>query len=74
MKTITFNLHNQEFIELNKLIKLLGLSDTGGEAKAMIEQGVVMVNNNVELQKRKKLRPGDQIILLNQCIHIIQGE
>ena len=61
MKNITFNLHNQEFIELNKLIKLLGLSDTGGEAKAMIEQGMVMVNNAVELQKRKKLRPGDQI-------------
>lgn len=73
MKNINFDLRNQEFIELNKLIKLLGLSDTGGEAKSFIEQGQVYVNGNLELQKRKKLRNGDEIMFANHKISITSG-
>lgn len=50
-----------EYIQLNQLLKMLGLVDTGGEANQRILNGEVIVNDAVEIQKRKKLRPGDKI-------------
>jgi len=58
---IEFELESQEFIELNKLLKLLNLVETGGEAKMRIELGEVRVNGQVEYRKRNKLRTGDKV-------------
>jgi len=60
MKSIQFEL-KEEYIELNKLLKFTGSCDTGGDAKVSIEQGLVKYNNQVETQKRKKVRKGDII-------------
>ncbi len=57
----TFHLENKEFIELNHLLKVMGLSDSGGMAKALIAEGRVRVNGNVELRKRCKIRKGDVV-------------
>ncbi|MEI6747905.1 MAG: RNA-binding S4 domain-containing protein [Bacteroidales bacterium] len=59
-----------EYIQLNQLLKLLGLVDSGGEANQRILNGEVIVNNCVEIQKRKKLRPGDQIEFQGKYISI----
>lgn len=56
-----FDLHGQEFITLDRLLKHLGLVETGGEAHIRITDGEVTVNGATELQKRKKLRPGDVV-------------
>ena len=56
-----FALKNTEFIELNNLLKVLCLCDTGGVAKAAIAEGRVKVNGEVELRKRCKIRKGDVI-------------
>lgn len=56
-----FTLEGCEFIELNKLLKILRLVGSGGEANTVIAEGYVKVNNEVEFQKRKKLRSGDRI-------------
>ena len=66
----TFTLQDHEFIELNKLLKILNLVGTGGEANALIEQGEVEVNWVVERQKRKKLRPGDEVKFRGEKIKI----
>lgn len=50
-----------EPIELYKLLKIANLVGGGGEAKTMISEGKVLVNNKVEVQKRKKIRNGDVI-------------
>lgn len=50
-----------EFIQLNQLLKLLGLVETGGEANQIISDGLILLNGTVETQKRKKIRPGDVI-------------
>lgn len=47
-----------EFIELNKLLKVLGVFSTGGEANVAITEGEVMVDGSVETRKRNKIRPG----------------
>lgn len=58
MTELTFALNDHEYIELNKLLKLLGIAETGGEANICIENGEVVVNGEIELRKRHKLRHG----------------
>ncbi|OGW38916.1 MAG: RNA-binding protein [Nitrospirae bacterium GWD2_57_9] len=53
-----FNLKNSDFIELNNLLKVMGLCDTGGMAKVAIAEGEVQVDGKVELRKRAKIRAG----------------
>ena len=67
---IEFELQGHEFIPLNKLLKLLNLVQSGGEANQRIEEGEVMVNDAVEKQKRKKLRVGDKILFQSVTVII----
>ncbi len=48
-------------VELNKILKFENLAASGGEAKHMIAEGLVKVNGRVEIQKHKKIYPGDII-------------
>jgi ribosome-associated protein len=59
---IDFELRGQEYIELNKLLKLLQLTESGGEANEAIVNGEVKVNGVLELQKRKKIRAGYKVL------------
>ena len=56
-----FQLTDYDFIELNKLMKIMGFVNTGGEANVRITNQEVKVNNVIEIQKRKKLRSGDVV-------------
>ncbi|MEW6117684.1 MAG: RNA-binding S4 domain-containing protein [Nitrospirota bacterium] len=56
-----FKLENNEFIELDKLLKVTGLSESGGMAKALIAEGRVKVDGAVELRKRCKIRKGQAV-------------
>ena len=47
-----------EYIELIKLLKATGLCETGGMAKIVTEDGMVLVDGEVETTKRKKLKRG----------------
>ena len=73
MVTRTFKIKS-EYIELVKLIKLLGIAETGGHAKNMIDDGEVMLNGIRESRKRAKLRPGDKIEMAEITILIEAGE
>jgi ribosome-associated protein len=50
-----------DHIELIQLLKVLGIASTGGHAKHIVDEGEVVRNGEVELRKRAKLIPGDQI-------------
>jgi len=60
----------KEYIALDKLLKLMRVVGSGGEAHAVIQEGMVMVNAVVETQKRKKMRPGDKAEFNGQVISI----
>jgi ribosome-associated protein len=49
----------REPVELYKLLKFEGLASSGGEAKTVIAEGLVMVNGEVETRKRRKIMAGD---------------
>lgn len=65
-----YNLKGAEFIELIKLLKLLRIASSGGEAKMMVEDGEVRLNGNPESRKRAKLRDGDIIQIFGKEILI----
>ncbi|MEC8429216.1 MAG: RNA-binding S4 domain-containing protein, partial [Pseudomonadota bacterium] len=48
----------REPVELYKILKFEGLVPSGGEAKLVIENGMVSVNGEVELRKRRKIVAG----------------
>jgi ribosome-associated protein len=56
-----FELRNTEFIELNDLLKVTGVCSSGGAAKALIAEGRVRVDGEVELRKRCKIRKGQSV-------------
>ena len=51
------------YIELIGLLKAMGIAETGGQAKAIVEEGLVLRNGEVEMRKRAKLIVGDLIEL-----------
>ena len=73
MEQDTFELRpNDEFIELITLLKLRQLAQSGGHAKMIVEDGLVTVNGEQEFRKRKKLRPGDVVVLEETTITIVK--
>ena len=50
-----------DFIKLGQVLKLAGLVDSGIEAKFAVQDGLVLLNGKVELQRGKKCVPGDEI-------------
>ena len=59
-----------EFIELNQLLKLTGVCDSGGAGKALVAEGVVSVDGKVELRKTAKIRAGQVVTLGEVQIHV----
>ena len=52
---------NREPVELYKVLKFEGLVGSGGEAKLVVDNGLVRLNGEVETRKRKKVVSGDVI-------------
>ena len=52
-----------EFIKLDQFLKFCGIAETGGHAKEIVAEGVVFVNGELCLQRGKKLRPGDEVVV-----------
>jgi ribosome-associated protein len=56
---------DSDFIKLDQLLKYIGIASTGGEAKAIIYDGLVKVNGEVTSQRGKKLRKDDVVEIDN---------
>ncbi|HQP91802.1 MAG TPA: RNA-binding S4 domain-containing protein [Candidatus Omnitrophota bacterium] len=61
---------NKEFIELDNLIKVLGIAESGSQAKWVISSGKVLVNGEIENRIRRKLKAGDVVVIEGKEIRI----
>ena len=59
-----------DFIKLGQVLKLAGLVESGVDAKIEIQEGFVKVNGEVEVQRGKKIRPGDVIEFNGQQVKV----
>ena len=62
-----------EYIKLQDLLKLAGLTYTGGEAKVMVQEGLVKVNGEVCTMRGKKIRPGDRVEFEGKTLEVRHG-
>ena len=68
--TIEFRLDG-DFVELNQLLKLAGLADSGGAGKALVASGAVRVDGVVELRKTAKIRAGQVVDAAGAHIRVL---
>lgn len=61
---------SREPVELYKILKFEGIVASGGEAKAVIDGGQVLVNGEVETRKRKKIVSGDTIEFMGETFAV----
>lgn len=54
------------FIKLDSFLKFCGAAETGGQAKELVQDGLVQVNGEVCLQRGRKLRDGDVVAVGDQ--------
>jgi ribosome-associated protein len=69
-KLLEFQVQGNAFVELDNLLKLTGLCDTGGMAKAAIADGRVKIDGTVELRRRCKVRAGQTVEFSGQTIAV----
>lgn len=62
MQHIEFEL-DRDHVELNQLLKLVGLCDSGGAGKALVASGAVSVDGETELRKTCKIRAGQRVVV-----------
>ena len=72
MQTIDFNL-NGEYVELNQLLKLAGICDSGGAGKMIVARGDVKVDGKTELRKTCKVRTGQVVTVGDVMIRVGAG-
>ena len=65
---IEFDLSGRDYIELNNLLKVTGLCESGGFAKLLISDGLVRVDGKVELRKRCKVCSGQMVEINDQKV------
>jgi ribosome-associated protein len=61
-----------DMIRLGQLLKLAGVAAGGAEAKALIADGLVMVNSEPELRRGRQLHPGDIVCVGADALRIVR--
>ncbi|RAO77830.1 RNA-binding S4 domain-containing protein [Dyella jiangningensis] len=73
MHELEFEL-DRDYVELNQLLKLVGLCDSGGAGKAIVASGVVSVDGEQELRKTCKIHAGQVVQVEDIVIHVHAAE
>lgn len=60
-----------EFIKLDQFLKYESLVGSGGEAKNVIQDGLVKVNGSIETARGKKLYKGDVVEIFEEVVKIV---
>lgn len=53
----------EETIKLDQFLKLAHVVESGGQAKQIIQAGLVFVNGSIEMRRGRKLRAGDVVVV-----------
>lgn len=70
MNRLQFEL-DRDYVELNQLLKLIGLCDSGGQGKQIVASGVVYVDGQQELRKTCKIHAGQVVQIDDVEIRVV---
>ncbi|AND67948.1 hypothetical protein ATSB10_04940 [Dyella thiooxydans] len=62
-----------DYVELNQLLKLVGLCDSGGAGKAIVAAGVVTVDGTLELRKTCKIHAGQRVVVDDEVAILVHA-
>jgi ribosome-associated protein len=60
-----------DMIRLGQLLKVAGIAGSGGEAKALLEDGAVQVNGEPESRRGRQLRAGDEVTVAEETVRLV---
>ena len=63
-----------EYIKLDSFLKLAGVTDSGGQSKVLIKDGLVLVDGEVCTMRGKKLYPGAMVQVAENVYEVVEGE
>ena len=69
MRTIVLR---EEFIKLGQALKAVGYVESGVEAKDVIQNGLVLVNGEIDTIRGRKLYDGDIVLFDGEEIRIVK--
>ena len=72
MESIEIVKISTDVIQLDQLLKWMGLTETGGQARFLIDAGQIRINEGVTTERRRKIYPGDLLVIEGQQYRIIQ--
>jgi len=58
------------YIKLDQFLKLMNVTQTGGEAKYLVQSGFVEVNGATEIRRGRKLMVGDRVTVNGQTYNV----
>lgn len=59
-----------DYIKLDQLLKFAGIAENGADAKFIIADGVVYVNNEIEIRRGRKIKKGDTVKIGEHIINV----
>jgi ribosome-associated protein len=59
-----------DVIRLGQLLKVSGVAGTGGEAKQLLEAGLVLVNGEADTRRGRQLRHGDVVVVGSEKVRV----
>ncbi len=62
---------SEDMIRLGQLLKLAGLADSGAEARALVQEGLVRVNGDVERRRGRQLHRGDLVEAGGERVRVV---
>jgi ribosome-associated protein len=60
----------EQTIRLGQLLKLAGLADSGGDARALVQDGEARVNGEVETRRGRQLHDGDVVSVAGEAVRV----
>jgi ribosome-associated protein len=60
----------EETIRLGQLLKLAGLADSGAQARALVQEGAVRVDGEVETRRGRQLRRGTLVEVGSEAVRV----
>lgn len=61
----------RDYVELNQLLKLTGVCDSGAAGKHLVDTGAVRVDGSVELRRTCKIRAGQTVAVDGHVIEVV---
>lgn len=61
---------NGNTIKLDQFLKWVGMAQTGGQAKLLIQQGFVLVNGTLETRRGRQLVSGDRVTVGKRTVEV----